>query len=1729
MKTLDDAQFYEQDYETSVLNQVPVLPPLERKRELLEDVDLTIPGEIVIDKSGKLLLEYLDHTGVIGSLIETYDNWTQFVLPKQIKSRTFNIKEGVVSFDRISIEPPSISSIGKNSDPLLPVDARNYGYTYSFNLYADVILNDGSLQRRDKVLLGSIPVMLGSSIDHLRGKTKSELSDLGESISDPFGYFIIKGNETVILIQEKLRANRIVLYDKKTPVISDEIAPNVVNVICKMTSSNLLVSSNVVLGTDKTGSIEIHLGFMKRTQVKSDTLGNTVPVISIFRMLGIESTDEIMKFISRFVDSKWAKKSLYQLLPTFIRADSIGDPIEHISKNRGDGNMTPEEKREMVISSILRELFPHIPVENVTQKLLTLSIMIAKYLEYKIGIRRLDDRDNWSNKRLESAGRSMEQLFGNVWKDLHTKLQENLDKNGTRDLGSFVKEFSSKYQSLITENFESAFRSNNWGVKGSFMTKENITELLSRESILAVYSHVTRINTPTSRKAKNPNIRLVHTSQVGYVDVVETPEGKQCVTLDTPILMDDGSWKKIEDIVDNQDKVITIDSDSLSSEDSKVYDSFKYHTGEKGKKLYKLTTINGRTIRATEDHPFLTLNGWKTVKELTPNDNLCVHPSLKPVNSENYAPMVVMSENIFRSRLKGVIKDTLLETHIKFLRNINLLNIDSKSKLLPILARIIGYTLADGTLAVYKQVSVLSECFGQENDAIEFEKDVERLGYDKVTISYRITEITDKTTGRLATHHTYRVQHTSSLASLLIALGFSYGKKTSTFRSPVPDWIMTGSDLVKREFVSGFQGGDGTAIQFCKRPDKVTAYTITLGTTVQHIEPKFSDSLLVFMTQISKLINELGVKSTRVSVKEDKIYGNMIVEYFISNSNENIVDYMDTIGYRYCESKFNKGIIVTEYLKYKLSMVAIKDALKKTVIRMYKNEVTIKAISVELGLTYRQAGSIIEYWRLKGDNTKTLAPRGALSLETFLDQNPTYKNKVYLKLALKELVDDDYVADFTTVSNNHSFIANGFVTHNCGLVKAMSLTTYISVDRSETPIVNLISEFLSADKNEFKSNSVLLNGKFIGWCDGPALRNYCVRERRKAAISKDISIVLDTKGFLYIHTDAGRPTRPLLIVNDEGKLVIEEKNLWKSSIDELLREGAVEYIDSFEQEYLVIAQSIEYLDVTSEEQQNERYYQIALENYTNLISKSKNEGEDPDTGKYAYSIQDAKKNLSDASEARSRIVKYTHSELDPTAILGVASSIIPAIGHNQGPRNTYQASMGKQALGIYHSNHMSRFDPTMKMLAYPARPLFENQINEFLGLNELPAGDIVTLAIATFDGFNQEDALVMNQASIDRGLFRQVVYKSYKTVLDKTKDTVEEFARPPIKPNEPAEKYAAIGLDGLPVIGAYVKEGDCIIGKIRTNTKTGLVKNVSTYVELGQSGVVDRISDSRNKSKKKIIHVKIRDIRVPEIGDKYASRYAQKATIGMIMQEEDMPFNQRSGLKPDIIINPLSIPSRMTIGKLIEIIASKEAALSGERVNSTSFRKFDINEMMKALTKYGYSPSGEQTLVDGRTGIPFKAKIFMGPCYYQVLRHHVKDKIQVRQTGSVKQDTRQPVSGRKRGGGLKSGEMERDALISHGAAEYLKDTYCARSDPYESVYCYVCGNSAISSFDEGAFVCRKCEDDAKFGRCTIPYAFKYLKDLLAGAGINIKYKMRPDEKVLTHYQDKEDDDTGDMW
>ena len=580
-----------------------------------------------------------------------------------------------------------------------------------------------------------------------------------------------------------------------------------------------------------------------------------------------------------------------------------------------------------------------------------------------------------------------------------------------------------------------------------------------------------------------------------------------------------------------------------------------------------------------------------------------------------------------------------------------------------------------------------------------------------------------------------------------------------------------------------------------------------------------------------------------------------------------------------------------------------------------------------------------------------------------------------------------------------------------GLVKNMALSTKISISMNgqyiREIVENMDTTYIYRDnvKNKYEflkimgSNEVVMvqiNGDIIGYNTEPVnLYNTMKTMKRKGNIPVTTSIAWDIQSnILMINTEAGRLFRPFLIVdNTENgsklrleKLIEENPNFWKEMKDKPFIEFLA-FLDKNEEGF------IEYLDV-----------------------------EEIDKSMIAISHNELKKTKKGAWIPP----KYTHCEINPSLIMGVLACNIPFSDHNQSPRNCYQSAMGKQAVGIYMSNYNNRIDTFGHILNYSQKPLARTKLAKYTNSEAMPSGINTVIAIMTKTGFNQEDSVMINKSALDRGLFTSTYFKSYKDQCLKNHSTGEEekFTKPPIDTiNVKPYNYDNLTSNGFVNKNTYINDGDIIIGKVMPQKINGInmSKDVSIPIKANDNGYIDMNYQGVNNDGYKFCKVRLRKYRKPTVGDKVSSRHGQKGTIGMLYSQEDMPFS-KEGITPDIIVNPHAIPSRMTVGQLIECIMGKSSCLLGSLGDATPFNGCDVENIANILETYGMERYGNEILYNGRTGEMIHTEIFMGPTFYQRLKHMVADKMHGRgNNGPVVMITRQPAEGRARNGGLRFG------------------------------------------------------------------------------------------------------------
>ena len=582
---------------------------------------------------------------------------------------------------------------------------------------------------------------------------------------------------------------------------------------------------------------------------------------------------------------------------------------------------------------------------------------------------------------------------------------------------------------------------------------------------------------------------------------------------------------------------------------------------------------------------------------------------------------------------------------------------------------------------------------------------------------------------------------------------------------------------------------------------------------------------------------------------------------------------------------------------------------------------------------------------------------------------------------------------------------------------------------------------------------VYLNERFVGSVtNGKSYVNTLRDERRKGVLPLEMNCFYDQEyDIVYVDTTKGRARRPL-IVAENGKSKLTEKH-----IDEL-KSGTIKW------EKLVKEGIIEYLDASEEE------------------------------------------NAYIALEEEELTKEHTHLEISPISILGLTTSLIPYANYGGSSRLIRGSKIQKQSLGLYATNYLLRMDTDVNVLLYAQNPITKTFMHDIYGWDKYPAGQNVTIAIMSYEGYNMEDSIVLNKSSVQRGLARSIYFKPFNAEeLRYQGGLVDEVCIPDkeVKGYRSEKDYRLLEEDGIVSTNTKVGQDDVLIGKVSPprflgefeefNIATNVKRESSVALTHGDSGVIDAVILTENEEGNRLVQLRLRQSRIPEVGDKFASRHGQKGVISILVPAEDLPFTA-SGIVPDLIFSPHGIPSRITISHLIEVIAGKAGALSGRSIDATTFDAMPEKEIRKVLESLGFRDNGTETVYSGIDGRELKTKIYVGNMYYLRLKHMVANKLHARATGKIQLLTRQPIEGRAQGGGLRVGEMEKDCFVAHGTSLLLKERF--DSDRTIVRICENCGMFGVYDSFKNKEYCTKCGANVKISSIEVSYAFKLLLDEL---------------------------------
>jgi len=1558
-----------------------------------------------------------------------------------------------INFINFKMYSPQIYENNGATKTMFPQEAKLRNFTYASAMVVDIqiqyiIRNTTSMDNPriitktlSKINIGKMPIMLKSSICVLTQSKYLDPRMIGECPMDCGGYFIIKGSEKIVLGQERAAENRVYCFFEKNTTKWDWYAEvkSVPDTKCISPKQiEVLISSK-------------NNGFGKGIYVNIPRIKKPIELFVIFRAMGVLSDKSICQYILLDVDHESNEELLKLLQASIIDGNKYmtkEEALQHITAYVAYTpiNMEREKgqikKREFAIEVIENDLFPHCKTH--LQKLYYLGYMVKKLLQTSIGLFPTDDRDSYVNKRVELTGTLLNNLFRNYFNKLVKEMQKQIIReinNGSwRSMDDFenIINMTNIYKIMKSTTIENsinrALATGDFSIKQSNSSKVGVAQVLNRMTYMASLSHLRRINTPLENSGELIAPRKLHNTTWGYL----------CITGDTDILLSNCiDSKKMRNIKDG-DKVNTVNRKSLQDEPSYIHSYFS----KMPDKLFEITTISGRKIKATAEHPFLVntdIEKYKMIKleNLKIGDKVVIRHMTKHIADENRTVVCINNSNENNN------------PYITELINKKLIGCEIPIDKLKIIARLLGVLKSS------------NELYASDNiDISQIIDDIQKLGFESPPIR-RETRLYEK---KLRT--VFKLDKTGAFGHFLDIM--------SCDKIGIPSWLMNAEQSIKREFLSSFQGSIGSNICVLKLKN-TNIFTMT-----QELEKNKT-----MVEQIVTMFQSFGI-DCKVVIKNME---------FITNT-ENILKNCEEIQEVGLYAFYEKTIISTDLSNetafYYLPKPTEKSNSWSCLQIQFNNQLNnLIWYSDIINYTYnnkkRYDSSInIEYIKYMEH-----------SKENYYDDDYDYDEFIYevecengcVSVPLESIVEipPEPVFDFTTMNDNHDFVASSFVVSNCaiespegasiGIVKNISYMAHITIPTTSTSLYDLILPQiiqLSEDKPTnifYKKTKVFINGCWVGITEQPMeLYNEIKDKKHRGIINIYTSIVFDFKLLeIRICNDGGRFTRPVLRVKNNRAILtldivkkLERKEIgWNDLLTNCrINESVLEYIDVEEQCHSIIAMK-----------SKDHYLQ-------NVNAK----------------------------------INYNYCEIHPSTIFGILASCIPFPENNQAPRNTYQTCQAKQAIGVYALNFDKRMDKTAHVLTYPSKPLVETRLLNFIKLNNVPSGHQIHVAIMTYTGYNQEDSILINKGSIDRGLFMETLFHTEK-------DTDENIIRDEIircKPDPEKTKgvkfgnYAKLDSNGFVPENTFIQNRDVIIAKIvpikenrNDPTKTIKYEDQSRIYKTDEETYIDKNYTGRNGDGYNQAKVRLRTLRKPVIGDKFSSKAGQKSTVGLIVEECNMPFT-KNGLRPDIILNPHAIPSRMTIAQLKETLLGKVLLELGLFGDGTSFGNMSIRAIINELQKVGYESYGNEIMYDGMTGEQLEASIFIGPTYYMRLKHMVNDKVHSRSTGAVTGLTRQACEGRSINGGLRVGEMEKDALLSHGMSNFLRDRFYNCADKFEIYVCNCCGLSSIyndgSSIKNGngknkkerygsdmsIHLCKTCNNTTDFSKVQIPFACKLL-------------------------------------
>nr|KAJ3418266.1 DNA-dependent RNA polymerase II [Polyrhizophydium stewartii] len=1580
-------------------------------------------------------------------------------------------RQFIIQFGQIYLSKPNIVEADGTTQTLFPHEARLRNLTYSAPLYVDMmkeirsadpnhpenlnVTNPNDLvwetdeidQEYTKVNIGKVPIMLRSQYCILADLPEHDLMQVGECPHDQGGYFVINGSEKVLIAQERMATNHVYVFSRAQP------APY--SFSCEIRSQG------------ESGAKVASTLFIKRMALKSEERGGSgqpirtslpyikadIPIIIVFRALGIVADQHILERICYdFGDTDM----LEQLKPCIEEAFVIQSKdvaLDFIGKRGTTVGVSRDRRIKYAADILQKEMLPHVGTKPHLEgpKTYFFGYMIHRLLLAVLDRRETDDRDHFGKKRLDLAGPLLgglfRMLFRKLTKDVSRYLQKTMEAGRDFNLTLAVK------SSTITNGLKYSLATGNWGDQKKFMSaRAGVSQVLNRYTFASTLSHLRRLNTPIGRDGKLAKPRQLHNTHWGMVCPAETPEGQACGLVKNLSLM---SYVTVGSA--SQPILEFLDEWTMESLDEIASASIPSAT-----KVF----LNGVWVGVHRDpkHLVTMLRRLRRTVDVSPEVSV-VH-DVRDKELRLFTDAGRIARSLFVVNPEQTLN--LRREHVQQLHEGELQWKDLLS------------------------MGIVEYIDTEEEETVMICMTPEDLSEARSAAAGYVVERSDVGTARLkSTVYTRNYTHCEIHPSMILGICASI--------IPFPDHNQSPRNvyqcLWEHEPVL-MADGSRREIRDVRVGDEVVTFD------PQSMQPSYTRVVNQYVRPTSKPI--VGVTTAS---------GRQIV---VTSDHK----FMTTDGWKEAQHLLLGTGRVGVHIAATAAPVAVAASQAATVEVI--DEKAFVARLVGLGAT---SEAVVAYaQRLKATGLLPLATDSARAavLARLCGWLAASKSGVRA-VALPGIADLAFEAKLPTALDAETFSVD-LALAGLGEQTVRASPTAVAITGAAVALLAVLG---AAHPGALVVPDWIARGT-VG------IRKEFVAGVHGACDGFEISFGRTSDGKAGLVCSAGKASSPT----------------WAGAIAAMLEElGVATVVNSGDAIEVAPSQDniARYVETVGFRYNAEKLLEAgaALEfvraraHTVTLGRHEADRGHEADTE--AESVPDAAcvldgdgerglpaEQAADAVQAELRAwekwcahdtVRAGHTLFVPVASVEPSETCMIADITTESDTHSFiggdgftvhNSAMGKQAMGIFLTNFQLRMDTMANILFYPQKPLATTRAMEYMHFRDLPAGINAVVAIACYSGYNQEDSLIMNQSSIDRGLFRSLYYRVYMDQEKRVGRLESETLEKPTRETTLRLKhgtYEKLEDDGLIAPGVRVSGEDIIIGKtvpipedsaeLGQRQTTHTKRDASTPLKSTENGIVDQVLVTTNQDGFKFVKVRVRSIRIPHMGDKFASRHGQKGTVGITYRTEDMPFTAE-GITPDLIINPHAIPSRMTIGHLVECLLSKVSTFTGDEGDATPFTDVTVEAISQALQGFGYQRRGFEVLYNGHTGRKLNAQIYTGPTYYQRLKHMVDDKIHSRARGPVQILTRQPVEGRSRDGGLRFGEMERDCMISHGAANFLKERLFDASDAYRIHVCDICGLMAIANLKKNSFECRACRNKTQISQVMLPYACKLLfQELMA--------------------------------